>query len=164
MLSAFINTFKIAELRQRILFTFGLILVCRLISMMSLPGIDIIALRLKWLHKPLGSTGGGLAGMFDLFSGGAFLRCSIGTLGIMPYISASIIIQLMSGVIPHLEKLKRDGDVGHQRITQYTRYLTVILCAVQGVALVNSAIQVRKICWSSCIDRSELIIRLLSFC
>ena len=143
MLSAFINTFKIAELRQRILFTFGLILVCRLISMMSLPGIDIIALR-EVVAQGKGSTGGGLAGMFDLFSGGAFLRCSIGTLGIMPYISASIIIQLMSGVIPHLEKLKRDGDVGHQRITQYTRYLTVILCAVQGVALV-SAIQAGKL-------------------
>jgi len=136
MFSAFINIFKITELRQRIFFTLGLILVCRLIASVPLPGIDAVGLRL-FIEKASGATQGGLAGMFNLFSGGALLRCSIGTLGIMPYISASIIIQLMSGVIPHLEKLKRDGDVGHQRITQYTRYLTVILCAVQGFAMVN---------------------------
>ena len=136
MFSAFINIFKITELRQRIFFTLGLIFVCRLIASIPIPGIDAVGLR-QFIEQASGATQGGLAGMFNLFSGGALLRCSIGILGIMPYISASIIIQLMSGVIPHLEKLKREGDVGHQRITQYTRYLTVLLCAVQGFAMVN---------------------------
>ncbi len=130
MLSAFVNTFKITELRQRILFTFGLIFVCRLIATVPLPGVD--ALRIREFVASMGG-GGGLTGMMDLFSGGALLQCTIGTLGIMPYISASIILQLMTAVIPHLEKLAREGDVGRQKITQYTRYLTVLICAVQGI-------------------------------
>jgi preprotein translocase subunit SecY len=133
MLSAFVNTFKIAELRQRILFTFGLIFICRLIAAVPLPGVDAVAIRS--FFDAQGSAEGGLLGMFNLFSGGALLQCSIGSLGIMPYISASIIIQLMTAVIPHLEKLAREGDVGRQKITQYTRYLTVVLCLVQGFAM-----------------------------
>ncbi|HEY5654051.1 MAG TPA: preprotein translocase subunit SecY [Pontiella sp.] len=133
MLSAFANTFKIPELRQRILFTLGLIFICRLIAAVPLPGVDAAFLG-RWLEEQTASSGG-LAGIMNLFSGGAMLKCSIGTLGIMPYISASIILQLMSAVIPHLEKLKREGDVGRQKITQYTRYLTVIICAVQGAAM-----------------------------
>jgi preprotein translocase subunit SecY len=133
MLSAFVNTFKIAELRQRILFTFGLIFICRLIAAVPLPGVDAVAIRS--FFDAAGSAEGGLLGMFNLFSGGALLQCSIGSLGIMPYISASIILQLMTAVIPHLEKLSREGDVGRQKITQYTRYLTVVLCIVQGFAM-----------------------------
>lgn len=133
MLSAFVNTFKIVELRQRILFTFGLIFICRLIATIPLPGVDAVAIR-QFLETQ-GSADGGLLGMLNLFSGGALLQCSIGSLGIMPYISASIIFQLMTGVVPHLEKLSREGDVGRQKITQYTRYLTVILCAIQGFAM-----------------------------
>ncbi|MDF7801369.1 preprotein translocase subunit SecY [Pontiellaceae bacterium B1224] len=133
MLSAFVNTFKIPELRQRILFTFGLIFICRLIAAVPLPGVD--ALEIRNFIEAQGGAEGGLFGIMNLFSGGALLQCSIGTLGIMPYISASIIIQLMTAVIPHLEKLAREGDVGRQKITQYTRYLTVIICAVQAVAM-----------------------------
>ncbi|MEI6892949.1 MAG: preprotein translocase subunit SecY [Pontiella sp.] len=133
MLTAFINSFKIAELRQRILFTFGLIFICRLLAAVPLPGVDAVGIRA--FIEAQGGAGGGLFGIMNLFSGGALLQCSIGTLGIMPYISASIIIQLMTAVIPHLEKLARDGDVGRQKITQYTRYLTVIICAVQSVAM-----------------------------
>ncbi len=133
MLSAFVNTFKIAELRQRILFTFGLIFICRLIAAIPLPGVDAAALR-DFIASQTGADGG-LVGIMDLFSGGALLQCSIGTLGIMPYISASIIIQLMTAVIPHLEKLAREGDVGRQKITQYTRYLTVIICSFQAIAM-----------------------------
>ncbi len=136
MFSAFVNTFKIAELRQRILFTFGLIFICRLIAAVPLPGIDAVQIR-DFFESHAGSQGGFL-GMVNLFSGGALLQCTIGTLGIMPYISASIIMQLMSSVIPHLEKLRREGDVGTQKITQYTRYLTVIICAVQGAAIAMS--------------------------
>ncbi len=134
MLSAFTNTFKIPELRQRILFTLGLVFICRLIAAIPLPGLDVAVLR-DAIADMGGGNSGGLSGMLNLFSGGALLKCSIGTLGIMPYISASIIIQLMTAVIPHLEKLSREGDVGRQTITQYTRYLTVILCAVQGFAM-----------------------------
>ena len=142
MLSAFVNTFKITELRHRILFTFGLIYICRLISAVPLPGVDAVAIR-EYVAGMGG--GGGLAGMLDLFSGGALMQCTIGTLGIMPYISASIILQLMTAVIPHLEKLAREGDVGRQKITQYTRYLTVVICvaqgAVMGIALTTAAEQ-----------------------
>jgi preprotein translocase subunit SecY len=133
MLSAFVNTFKITELRQRILFTFGLIFICRLIAAVPLPGVDAVTIRA--FIESQGGAEGGLFGIMNLFSGGALLRCSIGTLGIMPYISASIILQLMTAVVPHLEKLAREGDVGRQKITQYTRYLTCIICAVQAAAM-----------------------------
>ncbi len=131
MLSAFVNTLKITELRQRILFTFGLIFICRLIAAVPLPGVDAATIRA--FIDSQGGAQGGLFGIMNLFSGGAMLQCSIGTLGIMPYISASIIIQLMTAVVPHLERLAREGDVGRQKITQYTRYLTVGICAVQGL-------------------------------
>lgn len=133
MLSAFVNTFKITELRQRILFTFGLIFICRVIAAVPLPGVDALAIRS--FIETQGGAQGGLSGILNLFSGGALLQCSIGTLGIMPYISASIILQLMTAVVPQLEKLAREGDVGRQKITQYTRYLTVIICTVQGIAM-----------------------------
>ncbi len=131
MLSAFLNTFKIKELRSRILFTLGLVFICRLIVSVPVPGVSASIIE-SWVSASGGRTGDGLLGLMNLFSGGAMMKCSIGTLGIMPYISASIIIQLMSGVIPYLEKLRREGDVGHQKITQYTRYLTVVICAVQA--------------------------------
>ena len=133
MLSAFVNTFKIAELRQRILFTLGLVFICRVVATVPLPGVDATAIRA--FIEAQGGAGGGLSGILNLFSGGALLQCSVGTLGIMPYISASIILQLMTAVVPHLEKLAREGDVGRQKITQYTRYLTVIICTVQGAAM-----------------------------
>jgi len=131
MLSAFINTFKITELRQRIFFTLGLVFICRLISAIPLPGVDVVMIRQHFDEM----VSGGVLGMFNMFSGGALLQCSIGALGIMPYISASIIIQLMTAVIPQLEKLAREGDVGRAKITQYTRYLTVVLCAVQSLGI-----------------------------
>lgn len=134
MLSAFVNSLKITELRQRILFTFGLIFVCRMIATVPLPGVDAAAIR-EFFDASANGTQSGLLGMVNLFSGGALLQCGIGALGIMPYISASIIIQLMTAVVPQLERLAREGDVGRQKITQYTRYLTVVLCAVQGGGL-----------------------------
>jgi preprotein translocase subunit SecY len=133
MLAAFVNTFKIPELRQRILFTLGLVFICRFIAAVPLPGIDVTLLRAHFADMASGD--GGLLGMFNMFSGGALLQCSIGALGIMPYISASIIIQLMTAVIPQLEKLAREGDVGRQKITQITRYLTVVLCTVQSFGI-----------------------------
>ncbi len=133
MLSAFANTFKIAELRQRILFTLGLIFICRLIAAVPLPGVDAVAIRT--FIESHGGAEGGLSGILNLFSGGALLQCSVGTLGIMPYITAAIIFQLMTPVVPQLEKLAREGDVGRQKITQYTRYLTVVICTMQSIGI-----------------------------
>ena len=140
MLSAFRNCFKVPELRQRILFTLGLLFASRVISTIPVPGVDAAALRqvIADIHR---SAGGGFLGLYDLFTGGALERCAVGALGIMPYISASIILQLMTAVVPALGRLAREGDVGRAKITQYTRYLTVFLCLIQawvfGQAMMN---------------------------
>lgn len=134
MLSAFSNSMRIPELRQRILFTFGLVFVCRLLAAVPMPGVDAVALR-DFMAQVRATAGGSFVGLFDLFSGGALEQCAVGALGVMPYISASIILQLMTAVIPTLERLAREGDTGRQKITQYTRYLTVLLCLVQGYAM-----------------------------
>jgi preprotein translocase subunit SecY len=129
MLSAFSNCLKIPELRQRIVFTLGVVFVCRLIAAVPIPGVDVVALR-EYIAQA-GSMAG-FMGLFNLFSGGAFENCAVGALGIMPYISASIILQLMTAVVPSLERLAREGDSGRAKIVQYTRYFTVGLCLVQG--------------------------------
>jgi preprotein translocase subunit SecY len=134
MLSAFSNSLRIPELRQRLLFTFGIIFVCRLIAAVPTPGVDAVALR-EFMAGIRAMSGGSFVGLFDLFSGGALENCAVGALGVMPYISASIILQLMTAVVPALERLAREGDTGRQKITQYTRYLTVLLCIVQGYAM-----------------------------
>ena len=131
MLSAFSNTFKIPELRTRILYTLGLVFLVRLVAIVPVPGVDAAALQ-RLVADVTNRVGGGLLGLVDMFSGGALSNCAVGALGIMPYISASIIIQLMTAVIPALEKLVREGDSGRQKITQYTRYLTLALCVVQA--------------------------------
>ncbi|HPF99930.1 MAG TPA: preprotein translocase subunit SecY [Kiritimatiellia bacterium] len=134
MLSAFVNSLKIPELRQRLFFTFGLIFIIRVVAAIPTPGVDAVALR-EFIAQIRASAGGGFLGMFDLFSGGALENCAVGALGIMPSISASIILQLLTAVIPALEKLAREGDAGRQKITQYGRYLTVTLCIIQGYAM-----------------------------
>lgn len=134
MLSAFSNCFKIPELRSRILFTLGLLFVTRLIDIVPTPGVNVSVLRDALIAASSGVQGG-LLGMMDIFSGGAMANCAVGALGIMPYISASIILQLLTAVVPTLERLAREGESGRQVITQYTRYLTVVLCIVQGYAL-----------------------------
>ncbi len=134
MLSAFVNSLKIPELRQRIFFTLGLIFVVRMLAAVPTPGVDAVALR-EFIATIRASAGGGFLGLFDLFSGGALENCAVGALGIMPSISASIILQLLTAVIPSLERLAREGDAGRQKITQYGRYLTVFLCVVQGYAM-----------------------------
>ncbi|MFA6172459.1 MAG: preprotein translocase subunit SecY [Kiritimatiellales bacterium] len=138
MLSAFVNSFKIQELRQRILFTLGVIFLCRLISNFPLAGVDFSIISSSIKASAGGQGGSGLLDMFNLFSGGAVLNCAIGALGIMPYISASIIIQLMTAVVPALGKLAREGEVGRAKITQYTRYLTVALCVFQGFLMARA--------------------------
>ncbi len=138
MLSAFANSLRIPELRQRIFFTFGMIFICRLIAAVPIPGVDAAFLR-DYIEQAGAAAGnGGFLGLFNLFSGGALGNCAVGALGIMPYISASIILQLMTAVVPALERLAREGDTGRQRIIQYTRYLTVFLCIIQGYFLALS--------------------------
>ena len=132
MLSAFANSLKIPELRARIFFTFGMIFICRIIASIPAPGVDIDALK-ALIDNLAGSAGaGGMVGLFNIFTGGALENFAVGALGIMPYISASIILQLMTAVVPTLQRLAREGEPGRQKITQYTRYLTLVLCVVQG--------------------------------
>ncbi len=135
MLSAFANIFKIPELRQRILFTLAVIVVVRIGAAIPCPGVntDILARFFHTIIEKSGSsnTTGSVIGMFNLFSGGALENCAVFTLGIIPYISASIMLQLMTAVVPSLGKLARE-EGGRHKITQYTRYATIVICLVQG--------------------------------
>jgi preprotein translocase subunit SecY len=121
---------KATELKKRLWFTLGALIVYRLGTYIPLPGIDPAA-----LNDIFSRQGGGLIGMFDMFSGGALSRMTIFALNVMPYISASIIMQLMTAVVPTLEELKKEGETGRKKINQYTRYLTVLLATVQGYGI-----------------------------
>ena len=138
MISAFANSLKIPELRQRIFFTFSLVFLCRILTAVPAPGINTPAL--KELLEGMSGNAQSAVGMANMFSGGALMRFAIGALGIMPYISASIIIQLMTAVVPTLEKLSREGESGRAKINQYTRYLTLLLCGIQGFAIAGVAL------------------------
>ncbi|MBM3786101.1 MAG: preprotein translocase subunit SecY [Acidobacteria bacterium] len=127
------NAFRIPDLRNRILFTLGLLAIYRLGGHIPTPGID--AERLEEFFR---QNQGTLLGFFDLFSGGMFRRLTIFALGIMPYITSSIILQLMTIMVPTLEKLQKEGELGRRKITQYTRYLTVILALIQSYIIATS--------------------------
>src|SRR6202158_2851739 len=137
MVSAFLNTVKIPELRRRILFTLAGIVIVRLCASITTPGVNQAVIQ-EWFRTSLTENkSGGVAALFNLFSGGALENCAIFSLGIMPYISASIMMQLLTAVIPQLGRLaKVDGR--RQKIMQYTRYATVVLCIVQGSLLAVS--------------------------
>src|SRR6266581_3149575 len=126
------NVFRIPDLRRRILFTLAMLAIYRLGGHIPTPGIN--AQRLADFFQ---QNSGTLYGFIDLFSGGMFRRLTIFALGIMPYITASIILQLLTVVVPTLEKLQKEGELGRRKITQWTRYLTVILALMQsfGIAL-----------------------------
>jgi len=121
------NIWKIEDLRQRILFTLGILLIYRLGSFIVLPGID--PGQLDALQQ---QTSGGVLGLLNMFSGGAFARASIFSLGIMPYISASIVVQLLGIAVPYFQRLQREGESGRRKINQITRYLTVAILIVQA--------------------------------
>ncbi len=135
MLSAFTNSLKIPELRQRIFYTLSLLFVARVAAIVPLPGLDPSPLA-KFFVDQTANGDGALVGLYNMFTGGALVKGAIGALGIMPYISASIIFQLMTAVVPFLSRLQQEGDVGRQKITQYTRYATVLICLVQGTLLI----------------------------
>src|SRR5437764_3446892 len=137
MVSAFLNTVKIPELRRRILFTLAVIVIVRLGAAITTPGVNQAVLQ-EWFRTALTEKqGGSVAALFNLFSGGALENCAIFSLGIMPYISASIMMQLLTAVVPQLGRLARE-DGGRQKIMQYTRYATVALCIFQGYLLALS--------------------------
>ena len=130
MIEGFQNAFRIPELKKRILFTLALLAVYRVGAHIPTPGIDSQALAAFFQQ-----TQGTLLGFFDMFSGGALSRLTIFALGIMPYISASIILELLTVVVPYLEKLKKEGEQGRKKITQYARYGTIVLSIVQGLGI-----------------------------
>ncbi|MEV6972950.1 preprotein translocase subunit SecY [Kitasatospora sp. NPDC093806] len=135
MLSAFARAFQTPDLRKKLLFTLGIMVLFRLGSHVPVPGVDFQA-----VHACIKETkNNGLFGLVNLFSGGALLQLTIFALGIMPYITASIILQLLTVVIPRLEALKKEGQAGTAKITQYTRYLTIALAVLQGTGIVATA-------------------------
>jgi preprotein translocase subunit SecY len=132
VIEAFQNIFRIPDLRKRLLFTFGLLAVYRVGSQIPTPGIDAVALQ--EFFKQYAQAG--VLGFVNLFSGGALERCTIFALGIMPYITASIIMQLLGVVWPYIEKLQKEGGAeGRKKIVQYSRYLTIFICVVQSMGI-----------------------------
>jgi preprotein translocase subunit SecY len=124
------NLFKIPELKRRILYTFGILAIYRVGVFITIPGVDGQALT----HY-FESVQGTILGFFNMFSGGALRQMAIFALGIMPYISASIILELLTVVVPYLERLKKEGEQGRKKITQYSRYGTVVLSMIQGLGI-----------------------------
>jgi preprotein translocase subunit SecY len=131
--NTFANCFRIPELKSRIIFTLLLLGICRIIAWVPVPGLDASALR-AYFDANAEKLGGSLLGMYSLFTGGALQNCAIGALGIMPYITATIIIQLLTAVVPQLSKLVRE-EGGRAKIIQYGRYLTVLLCLGHGTLM-----------------------------
>ncbi|MEU6176581.1 preprotein translocase subunit SecY [Streptomyces coeruleorubidus] len=136
MLTAFARAFKTPDLRKKLLFTLGIIVVYRVGTHVPIPGVDY---RNVQTCIDNAQANQGLFGLVNMFSGGALLQITIFALGIMPYITASIILQLLTVVIPRLEALKKEGQAGTAKITQYTRYLTIALAILQGTGLVATA-------------------------
>ncbi len=130
LFEAFANMFRVPDLRKRLLFTLGLLAVYRLGGHVPTPGINIQ----QW-QQFLRSAQGSIFGFFDLFAGGNIRRLTVFALGIMPYITSSIILQLLTVVVPTLEKLQKEGELGRRKITQWTRYLTVILSVIQSFGI-----------------------------
>jgi len=127
------NIFRIEDLRKRVLFTLALLAVYRIGAHIPTPGINVAELT-RIFEQAAGSA----LGLFDLFSGGNFRQLTIFALGIMPYITASIILQLMQVVFPYLERLQKEGELGRQKITQYTRYLTILLSIIQSLTIAGT--------------------------
>jgi preprotein translocase subunit SecY len=138
LFEAFANIFKIPELKKRILFTLGMLAVFRIGSHIPTPGIDGAALA-QFIADLISRNQGGsqLLGFADMFSGGSLTKLTIFALGIMPYISASIILQLLTVVIPWLQKLSKEGELGRRKITQYTRYGTIVISLIQSSAILE---------------------------
>ncbi len=138
MFAAFARAFRTPDLRKKLLFTLGIMALFRLGSQMPTPGVSypLVQACLANSQATGGADKSGLLSMANLFSGGALLQLSVFALGIMPYITASIIVQLLTVVIPRFEALKEEGQAGQTKMTQYTRYLTIGLAILQSSTLV----------------------------
>jgi len=132
--AALANIFKIADLRKKVMITLALMFIYRIGCFVPTPGVDTFALS-QFFNRIAQAQSQSLLGMMNLFTGGALTRLSIFALGVMPYISASIIMQLLTAVIPALEKIAKEGKAGYEKINQYTRYLTFFLCIMEGLFL-----------------------------
>ncbi len=139
LFEAFSNIFRIPDLRKRVLFTLGLLAVYRLGAQIPTPGIHLA----RWTEF-FNRSSGSLFGLFDLFGGGNFRKLTVFALGIMPYITASIILQLLTVVVPTLEKLQKEGELGRRKITQWTRYLTVGLSIVQSFGIAEGLMRMQE--------------------
>ncbi|MGB5132988.1 MAG: preprotein translocase subunit SecY, partial [Steroidobacteraceae bacterium] len=138
---------RYTEMRHRLLFLLGALIVYRIGTFVPVPGIDPIALK-----RLFDSQEGTILGLFNMFSGGALARLSIFAMGVMPYISASIILQMMAVVVPQMAAIKKEGESGRRKITQWTRYFTVVLASFQGfaaaVAFTNQGVVINPGFWS----------------
>jgi len=132
------DIWSIEDLRNKILLTLGFMAIYRLAAQVPLPGIDITVAQAALKNQ---TSGGGILGLLDMFTGGAFAQASIVALGIMPYISASIVVQLMGIAVPYLQKLQKDGESGRKKINQITRWLTIAITMVQGPAYITNIYQ-----------------------
>jgi preprotein translocase subunit SecY len=137
MFSAFLNCWKIPELRRRILFTLGMVAIARLGANIPCPGVNPSELN-QYMEQVQQHVGGSIVGLANMLTGGALQQCAVFALGVMPYISASIIMMLLTAVMPSLERLKQEGETGRAKIIQYSRYMTVGLCIIQGWLLAKA--------------------------
>ena len=142
MLAAFANAFRTPDLRKKILFTLGILAIFRLGSIIPVPNVNVSQVDFCVKQATTGASQG-LYSLINLFSGGALLHLAVFALGIMPYITSSIILQLLTVVIPRLEALKKEGQAGQTKITQYTRYLTLVLAVLNSTAFVTVAVNDR---------------------
>ncbi len=130
MFTAIANAFRVPDLRKKILFTLFIIVLYRIGAHIPVPGIDAAAVQATLEGLPA-------LGMLNMFSGNALAQFSVFSLGVMPYITSSIIMQLLQAAIPALERLKKEGEAGQQKITQYTRYLTIAIAAIEAIGLIG---------------------------
>ena len=138
MLSAFISSLRTADLRRKILFTLGIVILYRFGATLPSPGVNYKNVQ-QCIEQVSGGAGAQIYSLINLFSGGALLQLSVLAVGVMPYITASIIVQLLTVVIPRFEELRKEGQAGQAKMTQYTRYLAVALAVLQATSIVALA-------------------------
>ena len=153
MINKFLNIFKIPDLRKKLLFTAGMVLIYRLGGVIPIPGINTAAMQ-QYMQLP--EIRNSILGLYDMFAGGLFSQASIFALGIMPYISASIIIQLLGAVVPYFQRLQKEGEAGRKKITQLTRYGTVMLASFQGFGVAVYLSSIDPIGGSSIVEGTSL--------
>ncbi|MGA9524863.1 MAG: preprotein translocase subunit SecY [Myxococcaceae bacterium] len=155
-LNAFTNIFRIAELRNRLAYTVALLAVYRIGIFISVPGVDRAAMN---AYMDAQRQAGGVVNLLNLFSGGALEQMSIFALGIMPYVSASIIMQLLAVVVPTLERLQKEGAAGRQKLNQYTRYGTIVLSIIQGIGIARWLASLGRVQQQTGFDIGQVVVR-----